>query len=260
MTPAKQEILDNVYVVLDRPMFAKNIGAAAHAVRLTGLGGLRLVTPPAEFLEEATAAADASAAGVLREARSFPDLPSAVADCGLVVGTTARRGGWRQGLLTPRQAAPGLLALARRRPVALIFGREDRGLTNEGVVLCQRLITIPTDPQGMKSINLAQAVLLLGHELRQAVQDDALLDAPPAPAPWKEHEAFLDALTRLLLRVDYFASGVPLYRMLPLRRFFGRATLPADELQAWRRFLEAVEAALPPAIRKKPLPDVREVL
>lgn len=159
--------LDFLQVVLVGTRFPENIGMAARACANMGVSRLSLVAPEWWDLEKARPLATAQGEALLHQITVFPDLASAVADSALVIGTTARTGGWRQEILRPAQAARETLAVLRRSaPVSIVFGPEDRGLNNEDIQQCQRLVCIPTSDAA--SLNVAQAVLLLLYECRTA--------------------------------------------------------------------------------------------
>ncbi len=153
----------NVRIVLVGVRHPGNIGSSARAMKTMGLADLALVAPERFPAPEADTMA-ASAADVLAGARIFATVSEAVADCGLVIGTTSRPRQHRWHVLEPREAAPEIVAAARAAPVALLFGAERTGLSNEDIEQCQRLLTIPSD-DAYPSLNLAMAVQLVAYEL-----------------------------------------------------------------------------------------------
>ena len=170
-------LLDGVQVVLVKTRFPENIGMAARACANMGCPGIRLVDPERWDREKAAPLATPKGQNLLDNVLVSPDLAKAVAASSLVLGTTARTGGWRQALLAPGQAAREVAAaLVRGENVSLVFGPEDRGLNNEEITHCQRLVTIPTDAAA-SSLNLAQAVLLMLYECANAVRATRLPDA-----------------------------------------------------------------------------------
>lgn len=161
--------LASISVILVKTRFPENIGMAARACANMGCKNLVLVEPFRWDFLKAEPLATSAGASVLRKIMIFPDLAQAVAAFNLVVGTTARLGGWRRGCLRIDNAAAEIGAsCACGRSVAIVFGPEDRGLTNEEVSLCDMLLNIPTEA-GATSLNLAQAVLLVLYECRKAV-------------------------------------------------------------------------------------------
>lgn len=162
----RPSVLDNVVLVLDRPRDVANVGGVVRVMCNFGLSRLRLVEPAA-YDEERILAAAHRGAPVLARLERHPTLDSALADCGFVLGTTARPRQVRHERITPRQAAPALLqavTLSPATPAAILFGPEDRGLANAALGRCNALVTIPTAPEAA-SLNLAQSVLVLAYEL-----------------------------------------------------------------------------------------------
>lgn len=166
--------LARILTILVEPQNADNVGAVVRALRNMGLSDLRLVRPAGFDWARLLVAAHRSQAQV-EAIQVFDDLDTALADAVYVVGTTGRRRATRLPVLDARQAAAAAMERAARGPVAFLFGREDVGLSNDDLVRCHALLTIPTDP-AYPSLNLAQAVLLVAYELRLATQ------APPPPA------------------------------------------------------------------------------
>ena len=219
----------NIRVVLVRPRGSANVGATARAMKNMGMGALTLVRPAVRRFRAAEAMA-VHAHDVLQRARVVPDLADAVGDCGLVVGTTCRGGPYRAGAEDAETLAPYLLAAAAQGPVAVVFGPEDHGLTNDDLRHCQRLIAIDTD-LAYPSLNLAQAVLLVCYALRRTAV--ARKGAPRAttPAPAAAVQRMFDHLQRALLRIGFLHPQNPEHLMFALRRLFGRSGLEDHEVR-----------------------------
>lgn len=240
-------LLDALEVVLVRTRFPENIGMAARACANMGCGSLCLVAPERWEIEKARPLATPKGLPVLESVRVAPGLAEAVAGSTLVMGTTARLGGWRRSVLAAEQAgalAAGALRAGER--VSLVFGSEDRGLSNEELLLCQRLVTIPTAGEA-SSLNLAQAVLILlyecGRALRGASARNCAASAEAPEAAQKagsggrritaaEQERLLEAFKAMLLTLDVLHGDNPDYFLLPWRRLFGRAELRRHEYDA----------------------------
>ncbi|WP_291302471.1 RNA methyltransferase [Desulfovibrio sp. MES5] len=233
-------LLDGLDVVLVKTRFPENIGMAARACVNMGCSSLRLVDPERWDREKARPLATPKGQDLLDGVTVSPELSEAVAPTALVVGTTARVGGWRQSLLSPAQAAAAVAeVLARGERVALVFGPEDRGLNNEEITHCHKLTTIPTDPAA-SSLNLAQAVLLLLYECANAVRNCPKKEGGRAPgesgggklATAAEQERLMESLKDMLLRLDYLHGDNPDYFLMPWRRLFTRAGLRRHEYDA----------------------------
>lgn len=231
----------SIRIVLTRVSHPGNIGSAARAMKTMGLDRLYLVAPERFPATEATVMA-AGADDVLERARVFPDVRSAVADCGLVVGTTARSRHLPWRILEPREAAAEVAAAAASSEVAVLFGAERTGLTNDELELCQRLLTIPTGPS-YGSLNLAMAVQVVAYELllaRRAAPADA--DGRGIPlASALDMERFYAHLEQVLDEIDFHDRTGEGHLMSRLRRFFNRALPDHNEINILRGILTSVQ-------------------
>jgi tRNA/rRNA methyltransferase len=214
--------LTNLRIVLVRPQDSGNIGAVARAMGNFGVQDLALVDP-AQFCRERADVMAVHARTVLDTLRVYSSLPAGVADCGLVVGTTRRPGLYREGAVTLRVSAPQIVAAATANRVALVFGPEDNGLSNEDLRCCQQLVTIPTDPT-YASLNLAQAVLVCCYEVFLAAADGGG-DRPRVLAVADRQELMYEKLKRALLKIGFLHGDNPDHIMFALRRILGRAGL-----------------------------------
>lgn len=219
--------LENVAVVLHRPKLPENIGAAARAACNMGISRLIVVEPADLDPERLRMMATQAAAHVLESMQVCGDLAQALAPFQYVVGTTARRGGIRKELLTPREMAARLVELSQTNDVALLFGPENWGLTNPELKYCHSLVSIPT--ANCASLNLAQAVLVLAYELRLASVPQAR--HVPRLANSRELESMYDMLKETLVKINYIGHQNPDYWMFNVRRFFNRLGLRAREAQ-----------------------------
>ncbi len=246
-----------VRIVLVETSHPGNIGATARAMKTMGLEELALVRPHAFPHAEATARAS-GADDILARARVVETLEDAVADCGFVVGASARLRSVAWPTVDPRAAASEVRQRARANRIALVFGPEQSGLTNEDLALCQRLVRIPTQPE-FGSLNLAMAVQVLAYELRmtwlgagsdagdpeaepQAAQD--LEAGRPEARPLAtggELEGFFAHLERVLTETGFLHTEHPRQLKLKLRRIFQRAELDRNEINILRGVLTALE-------------------
>jgi tRNA/rRNA methyltransferase len=187
-----------------------------------GINDLALVNPT-QLRRRAADTMAVHARNVLDTMQVHTSLRAAVADCGLVVGTTCRPGLYRDGALTPRARAPHIVAAAEANRVALVFGPEDSGLTNDDLRFCHQLVTIPSDP-AYPSLNVAQAALLCCYEVFVVAQGEAA--APPRPlAVAERQELMYEKLKSALLKVGFLHGDNPDHIMFALRRILGRAGL-----------------------------------
>jgi tRNA/rRNA methyltransferase len=236
--PTPVESLDNVRIVLVETSHPGNIGAAARAMKVMGLSRLALVNPKCAIDDEARARAS-GALDVLEAAEVHDGLDAALADTVMAVACTSRRRDLPHPGYTPRQAAPELLGQARLGPVAIVFGSETYGLSNEHLSRCRWLLNIPANPAYM-SLNLGAAVQVLAYELRCTLAD-AVIPLPGfEPARHAEVEALYGELEKTLVNVGFLDPAHPKRLMPRLRRFFARAGLEKEEVAIWRGLLAAL--------------------
>jgi tRNA/rRNA methyltransferase len=230
--PAVALLRQRLAVVLFRPKFAENVGSTARACLNMGCERILLVAPRDYVPERAKPLATVHAEPLLDQTRTFADLPSALAPFTQVYGTTARLGGRRASLLSPAQAARQIVdQMLEGHDVALLFGPEDRGLTNAEIDQCSHLVSIPTATATV-SLNLAQAILLILYECLQAARGAPSTIPKPLQADFVDHgaqEALLTALQQLLTAIDFLPRSNPDQGMLRLRRFWHRLGLRRKE-------------------------------
>lgn len=250
-------MLDRIRIVMVETTHPGNIGAAARAMKTMGLSDLRLVSPREYPCAEATARAS-GAADLLEGAQVYASLEEAIGDAALVVGTSARQRRIPWPSVTARQLA-AQVASEQQTSIAILFGREDRGLTNEELQRCHLHVSIPTNSD-YGVLNVASAVQLIAYELRLAVLGDEL-ERPDArarrytmPLPelvWDEPladsadvERLLEHLERVSTRVGFLRPDNPAQVMTRLRRLFLRARPDKMEVSILRGVLAGIEKQL----------------
>lgn len=232
-----------IRIVLVGTSHPGNIGAAARAMRTMGLTQLDLVQPERFPHREAEAMA-AGADDVLAQARVFPSLADAIADCRWVMGCTARRRSVAMDEYPPDAAAKRMLDACAQGPVALVFGRERTGLTNEELMLCHAAVHIPS-VEDFSSLNLAAAVQVLAWELRRAALarecGETLQIAGPAPddppASAAQMEGLFEHLAQTLDDIDFHKGRSPDRVMRRLRQLLLRAQPDQREVRVLRGIL-----------------------
>lgn len=239
--------LDNIRIVLVNTSHPGNIGAVARAIKNMGLSQLVLVEPRKFPHDEATWRA-ASATDVLDGARVCASLEEAVADCGLVVGTSARGRRIPWPLLDPRHCAQRAYGEAAEHNVAFVFGREDRGLTNEELQLCHLHVNIPANEE-YSSLNLAMAVQVISYELRMThlsdeLTADALADWDQPPATTEQLQRYFEHLEETLLELGFLNPKAPKQLMTRLRRLYNRARPDDMEMNILRGILTSTQYQL----------------
>ena len=217
--------LDRIVIVLHEPQNLVNVAGVVRAMKNMGLSRLRVVRPAEWDAWRITGIAH-RADDVVERTEHMDTLEDAVADAVLVVGTSARPRTAQRNYRYARDWAHRMLSRAEDGPVALVFGREDRGLSNEALDLCDGVAIIPTNPD-YSSLNLAQACLLLSYELFLAAQGE---DRPlprgrrsTGPASRERMETMFGALEGALARVDFFKARTPESVMRTFRTLLSRA-------------------------------------
>jgi TrmH family RNA methyltransferase len=271
--------LKNITIVLVRPQYAGNIGAVCRAMKNMGLTRLNLVSPEQDPLSAEARMMATSAKDILQKAKIISSLEDALQGFRWIAGTSARKGINRGPFISPREICPEIIQYARSIPVAILFGPEDRGLTNRELDPCHALISIPTHP-GLSSLNLAQAVILLAYELFLAsLQELQIADCRlriekrdrkemnlrigecgmrkekrvrrdetrsisgllPPLAEFQKVEKMYAHLEQLLLRIGFLDSNNPKRIMHTLRRIFGRANLCDRDVAILRGIFRQLE-------------------
>lgn len=232
----------NVRIILVGTTHPGNIGAAARAMKNMGITDLMLVKP--RYFPHADATARASGAeDVLASARVVDTLSEALADCTYAAGASARSRSIEWPSLAPRECAARLLGEPTGSIVAVVFGPEKSGLSNDDLDRCNALLTIPTEPS-FSSLNIAMAVQVICYELRLARFDAPVPTEPEAPpATGEELEHFYAHLERVLTRTGFLNPDHPRHLMRRLRRLFIKAEPDKNEINILRGILTAVEPA-----------------
>ena len=236
--------LARIRVVLINTTHPGNIGATARAMKVMGLSSLHLVTPKIYPHADATARAS-GADDLLQRAQVHDSLESALHGCGLVLGTSARLRSLPLPLVDARRASGQALAESASHEVALLFGRERYGLTNEEIQRCHYLVNIPSNPE-YSSLNIAQAVQIMAYELRIAAQGFAGIEiAPPdwQPVDDTQMERLFEHLEQTLLEIRFLNPRQPKRLMARLRRLFNRARPDQNEINILRGILKATQDA-----------------
>lgn len=223
-------------VILVRPLFSGNLGSVARAMKNMGLKDLRLVEPRADPKDLDARKMAAHAKDVLASAKKFRTLAAALKGFHLVAGTSRRKGNTRSNWTEPRPFASGLSELPARHKVALVFGPEDSGLSNEDVTLCHRMIFIPSH-RAFASLNLAQAVMVVAYECFQARESKArkaVAHSVAGTASVQSLEGMYEDLGALLGEIGFLHKQNPLHLMRLIRNLFNRARPTDKEVRIFR--------------------------
>ncbi|KZN35154.1 tRNA (cytosine(32)/uridine(32)-2'-O)-methyltransferase TrmJ [Pseudoalteromonas luteoviolacea] len=233
--------LQDIRIVLVNTSHSGNIGSVARAMKTMGFSQLYLVDPACEVDSHASALA-AGATDVLGNAVTVGKLEDAIADCSLVIGTSARSRTLSWPMVDPRECAQKLVAESASGPVALVFGRENSGLTNEELQLCNYHVCIPANPD-YSSLNLAMAVQTLTYETRMTFLDtqDVQPEEDDTKYPTSEQmELFYEHLESTLNETGFIVKQHPGMVMTKLKRLFNRARPEDQELNILRGILSSV--------------------
>lgn len=250
--------LQSIRVVLVSTQHPGNIGSVARAMLTMGLTELVLVNPERYPHPQARATA-AGALEVLERARVTSSLDEALAGCGWVVGLSARVRHLGDEPMTPWATAERAMELSAGAPVALMFGCERTGLTNEELDRCHARALIPANP-GYTSLNLSQAVQIMAYELRKVAFPAVPRVSSKEGHPWYEPpsaddlERYYEHLQRILLSTGFLDPANPRHLMRRLRQFYGRAMPDRNELNILRGILTSFER---PKGRRVPLPPTQ---
>lgn len=233
--------LENIRIVLCQTSHPGNIGAAARAMKTMGLRQLVLVRPK-KFPHADAEAMASGATDLLAQARVCDTLDEALEGCAQVFGLSARRRELSHAPMQARAAAEEAVAMAATQAVALVFGTEMSGLSNEELLRCQHLVMIPANPE-YSSLNLAAAVQVLAYELRTAALSGTEVQAGHdfPPASHDEIEGFYRHLEETLIEIGFLNPARPKRLMPRLRRLFARARLEKEEVNILRGVLKMMQ-------------------
>lgn len=238
-------MLQNIRIVLVETSHTGNMGSVARAMKTMGLTNLWLVNPLVKPDSQAIALA-AGASDVIGNAQIVDTLDEAIGGCSLVVGTSARSRTLPWPMLDPRECGLKSVAEGQNAPVALVFGRERVGLTNDELQKCHYHVAIAANPD-YSSLNLAMAVQVIAYEVRMAWLaaqevggEKTTLDETPYPLV-DDLERFYGHLEQVLLDTGFIRAGHPGQIMNKLRRLFTRARPESQELNILRGILASIE-------------------
>jgi tRNA/rRNA methyltransferase len=224
--------LDNVAVVLQRPRYPENIGATARSMRNMGIRRLIVVEPENFDVVKILKMATHAASDVVKAIDVYENLQEALAGFQYVAGTTARLGGERLVITGPPKLAQRLISVSQENRVAILFGPEDRGLSNEDIRFCHALVNIPTAE--FSSLNLAQAVMVMCYEIFTAELKTEETSFTPRLASRHELDGMYEQLKDILVRISFINAENPDYWLNNMRHFFNRFPLRAKEVRMIR--------------------------
>ena len=223
--------LGHIVIILVQPQIPENIGSAARAMNNMGLSRLVLVDPKNCDLCRVLKTATGTSIDLVEQMEVYEDLKDALGLCQYVVGTTARLGSFRPAMTQPSNLAEDLIPISKNNRVAILFGPEDRGLSNEQLRYCHTIATIPT--ASFSSLNLAQAVMIVCYEIFKAGSESPPEFVPRLPCS-SELEGMYDHLNDVLMKIGFLDPKNPEHWMRNIRRFFSRLPLRARDVRIVR--------------------------
>ena len=223
--------LGHIVIILVQPQIPENIGSAARAMNNMGLSRLVLVDPKNCDLCRVLKTATGTSIDLVEQMEVYEDLKDALGLCQYVVGTTARLGSFRPAMTQPSNLAEDLIPISKNNRVAILFGPEDRGLSNEQLRYCHTIATIPT--ASFSSLNLAQAVMIVCYEIFKAASESPPEFVPRLPCS-SELEGMYDHLNDVLMKIGFLDPKNPEHWMRNIRRFFSRLPLRARDVRIVR--------------------------
>ena len=238
-------LLNSVKVVLVGTTHPGNIGATARAMKNMGILDLALVEPK-EFPSDVATFRSKAAKDILEKASVHRSLDEAISECELVVGTSARGRTVPWPVLNPREAAEEMHKSSLNGKVAIVFGREDRGLTNEELGLCNFHVHIPSDPE-YSSLNLSQAVQILAYEIRLSYLQDRHVNKEywdVELANNEQTERLINHMDELMQEVDFYDVENPRKLLVRVRRFFKRSKIDVMEANIFRGLFATIQKKL----------------
>jgi len=228
---AKRINRDNVAIILVEPKLPENIGAVARAMNNMDIRRLIVVNPANMDTDRVVKMATSHSMDILEKMQVHDDLRSALESFNYIAGTTARVGSMRPALTTPSRLAKDLIPISRDNEIAILFGPEDKGLSNDHLSFCHTIINIPTSD--FSSLNLAQAVMIICYEMFQARSDVPDVNTPRLANSF-ELEGMYDHLNNVLTKIGFLNPQNPERWMWNIRRFFSRLPLQANEVRVIR--------------------------
>lgn len=236
--------MENIAVILVGVQGPRNVGSICRVMGNFGCSDLRLVTPETDHLCEEALHMAVNAKHILKSAKIYAGLINALADCHLSFGTTRRLGKYRENCFFPEEVASKISAISSGYRTALVFGRENSGLTTSELSLCRYFMTIPTAPD-LPSMNIAQAVTVSLYELfkiTEILSESSTQKADP-PATMVQQERMLQHMKKIMLDIEYLNPQNPEHIFMVYRRIMGRAELTEREIRILRGFLAKIEWA-----------------
>ena len=242
---------EHIQVVLVRPLYGGNLGSVCRAMMNCGLKKLAIVDPREGMKMDEARMMACHASSILDAREEFPTLAEAVADCGLVAGTSARLGLYRSHSTNPREWAQKAVQGCLKNKIAVVFGPEDHGLNNDDLALCTDIIQISSAPD-YTSLNLAQAVMVCAYEMYVATQAFEPSEEFSEEAPSAFRERMFSVWRETLLDIGFAKEDKMDHMMMGLRRILSRGTLTENDVKILMGIARQAQWAAKATPEKKP--------
>jgi len=229
----------NITIVLNKPKYPGNVGSVARCAKNMGIEKIFVVGNRNLDKEEMKTMATHVTSDIVENIRYFDRLDEALTEFHYVVGTTSRRGGARGPVVSPREMAERLPEISQNNEIALLFGPEDTGLSNDELRFCHLVVAIPASSQ-FKSINLSHAVMIVCYEIFVA-KPDSPETFTPRLATSVELEGMYDQIKSLLAEIGFLNPQNPDYSMMHIRRLFARTKLFSREIKIIRGICRQID-------------------
>jgi tRNA/rRNA methyltransferase len=237
--------LDNISIILVEPQGPINIGSCCRVMKNFGFSDLRLVNPCPEYKSKNARKMALNAKDLLETAKLYPTLESSLEDCNIAFGTTRRSGKYRSNFITPDMTAKNIHTYDNDTKIALVFGREDNGLTTDELKICQKFVTIPTD-DAFASMNLSHAITILLYEINAVskIDDNSIASRSKLDkglANGRELEQMYGHMRETLIKIEYLDPQNPDHLLKSYRKIFGKAELTSRDVRIIRGLISKID-------------------
>lgn len=230
---------ENITIILTRPKYSGNVGSVARCAKNMGIDKIAVVNSQALIEEEMIQMSTHCAADLVARIEHYGEIKEALSGYHYIVGTTSRLGSARGPALTPRELAEEIVDISQNNRIALLFGSEDKGLSNEELRYCHKVVSIPTS-KSLKSINLSHAVMIVCYEIFTA-RIGSLSEFSPRMATSSEIEGMYAHLKNVLTKIGFLNPENPEYWMMHIRRFMSRTRLFAKDVKIIRGICRQID-------------------
>ncbi len=245
---------ENITIVLSKPKYSGNVGSIARCAKNMCIDKIAVVNSQALVEDEMLQMATHCAADLVSGLKHYHEIQEALSGYQYIVGTTSRLGSARGPVVSPREIADEIVDISQNNKVALLFGSEDKGLSNDELRYCHRVVSIPTS-NSFKSINLSHAVMIVCYEIFTA-RISSLSAFTPKMATSSEIEGMYSHLKSVLTKIGFLNPENPEYWMMHIRRFMARTKLYAKDVKIIRGICRQIDWYIANALSEHDKPDI----